>query len=195
MIQKEEIILASTSPRRKELLENARIKFNVVASSFDETTLSKFEPEDYVKLQSYKKTEDVANIYKKTFVIGADTIVVVDSSILGKPKDENDAFLMLESLSNKAHFVFTAYTIINITKNIVITNLVKTEVFFKLLSKQEISWYIKTGEPFDKAGAYAIQGLGSFFIEKISGSYSNVIGLPVCEVVLDLIKLNILEFY
>ena len=193
MKNQKKLILASNSPRRKELLSNLGIKFDIVPSFFDESQVPVLSPEEYVEIESYEKTLFVAKKFPETFVLGADTIVAVEDNILGKPKDKDNAFFMLKSLSGRSHFVFTAYSIINIKERIEKTKIVATEVFFKQLSKDEIYWYVKTGEPFGKAGAYAIQGIGSFLAKKIIGSYTNVVGLPMCEVVSDLKKFDIIK--
>lgn len=115
----------------------------------------------------------------KEFVVGADTVVVIDGKILGKPKDKIEAKQMLKTLSGKSHEVITAYTLINLDKNIKITNSVESVVYFKEISDEEIEWYIKSEEPMDKAGAYGIQGLGSIFVDKICGDFFAIMGFPI----------------
>lgn len=115
----------------------------------------------------------------KEFVVGADTVVVIDGKILGKPKDKVEAKQMLRTLSGKSHEVITAYTLINLDKNIKITNSVESVVYFKEISDEEIEWYIKSEEPMDKAGAYGIQGLGSIFVDKICGDFFAIMGFPI----------------
>lgn len=115
----------------------------------------------------------------KEFVVGADTVVVIDGKVLGKPKDKEDAKKMLKSLSGKSHEVITAYTLINLEKNIEITESVKSVVYFKQISDKEIEWYIKSEEAMDKAGAYGIQGLGSIFVDKIDGDFFAIMGFPI----------------
>ena len=124
-----------------------------------------------------------ARRYLQSWVIGADTIVCIGNQILGKPDSKNDARKMLMRLSGKLHQVYTGYCICCRQKDLLFTDAVKTDVRFKKLSDPEIEWYIHTGEPFDKAGGYGIQGVGAFLVKSIKGSYTNVVGLPVCEVV------------
>jgi len=192
-INLEKLLLASQSPRRKELLEQTGIELEIVPSDIDEEDISIKNPVEYVKTLSFMKAEKVAAAYPDSWILGADTIVVVRDQILGKPESEHHAREMLRLLSDREHLVFTGFCIMNKHKRAVIKTTVKTRVWFKSLSDQEIKWYISTREPFDKAGGYGIQGLGAFLVKKISGSYSNVVGLPVCEVVETLMKLKIIE--
>jgi septum formation protein len=126
-------------------------------------------------------------------VIGADTIVTIDNTVLGKPDHIDDARQMLKRLSGQTHLVWTGYAIICWRREVRISAAVQTDVQFKVLSDEEIEWYVQTDEPFDKAGAYAIQGLGTFLVRSINGSYSNVVGLPVCEVIETLIKKGVVR--
>jgi septum formation protein len=126
-------------------------------------------------------------------VIGADTIVTIDKAILGKPATPFEARRMLKRLSGQSHFVYTGYAIVCKNKQICISDAIHTDVQFKDLSEDEIEWYIQTGEPFDKAGAYAIQGMGTFLVRRINGSYTNVVGLPVCEVIEALLKMGVVK--
>ena len=185
------IILASKSPRRRYLLKQAGLDFSIIPSSFDESSISGLDPENYVKTLAERKAHDIAKKYPESWVIGADTIVFIDNTILGKPSGKGEARQMLQQLSGKSHYVLTGYTICSEKQSVSFTNMVQTEVTFKDLSKDEIEWYIHTDEPFDKAGAYAIQGLGTFLVRRINGSYTNVVGLPVCEVIEFLIQHNI----
>ncbi len=187
------LILASKSPRRKYLLEQAGLSFEIIPSGFDENKIPLTEPKDYVKKLAMAKATDVAKKWPQTWVIGADTIVLIDGKILGKPKSRDEARKMLTKLSGNIHMVYTGYAIICMEKDRVICNAVKTDVLFKNLNKKEIEWYIHTKEPFDKAGAYAIQGLGTFIVKSINGSYTNVVGLPVCEVIEALIKEGVIK--
>lgn len=182
------IILASKSPRRRYLLEQAGIAFRIVPSDIDESIYSMSSPGDQVKLLSQAKADAVSMWYPDQWVIGADTIVVKDGKILGKPSSKSDAQKMLRTLSGRVHQVFTGYTICCGEKGKKYSEAIKTDVLFKKLTDDEINWYINTSEPFDKAGAYAIQGLGTFLVKSINGSYTNVVGLPVCEVIEYLIK-------
>lgn len=192
-INLEKLLLASLSPRRKDLLEQTGIELEVVPSDIDEENISIKTPEEYVKELSYLKAEKVSRAHPDSWILGADTIVVIEDQILGKPESEDHAIEMLRLLSNREHLVFTGFCIMNKHRQTIIKNAVETRVYFKSLSDQEIKWYVSTKEPFDKAGAYAIQGLGAFLVRKIFGSYSNVVGLPVCEVVETLVKLKIIE--
>ena len=186
------LILASRSPRRRYLLEQAGLSFSVIPSSIDETSVPISSPEIYVRVLSEAKAHNVSERYPEKWVIGADTIVLKDRTILGKPGSRAEARTMLKQLSGQTHEVFTGYSICCEEKRRKFSDTVKTKVLFKDLSDQEIEWYIHTGEPFDKAGAYAIQGLGTFLVKRINGSYTNVVGLPVCEVIEFLIKEGVL---
>lgn len=141
-------------------------------------------PRQFCKRISREKALSVAHEYPDSLIIGADTIVVVDGQILGKPKDDAQAYDFLALLQDRAHEVFTGYTII--FKTHARSRVVRTKVRFRPMSGEEITWYIASGEPRDKAGAYALQGIASLFIDSIQGSYTNVIGLPVSELYTDL---------
>ncbi|RLB89330.1 MAG: septum formation protein Maf [Deltaproteobacteria bacterium] len=193
LIGTEKIILASKSPRRKDLLEQLGLKIKIVPSNINEASISIKNPQKYVKALSLLKAKDIAFFYPDDWVLGADTIVVFDDQILGKPTSKTDAIAMLNKLNNCEHSVFTGFSIVNQEKNSIITQFVETKVFFKYLTQREIQWYVNTEEPVDKAGSYAIQGIGAFLVKGIFGSYSNVIGLPVCEVVEILMDLNIIQ--
>jgi septum formation protein len=181
-------ILASRSPRRWYLLEQAGLSFSVIPSTIDETSVPLSSPEIYVRALSQAKARNVSEKYPDKWVIGADTIVLKDRTILGKPGSRAQARTMLKQLSGQTHQVLTGYSICCKAKGRNFSETVKTEVLFKNLTHQEIEWYIHTDEPFDKAGAYAIQGLGTFLVKSINGSYTNVVGLPVCEVIECLLK-------
>jgi septum formation protein len=187
------LILASKSPRRCYLLEQAGIEFSVIPSSFDENSVKLSSPDIYVRQLAESKAGDISEQYPDSWVIGADTIVLIDGSILGKPGSSTEARTMLKSLSGKTHQVLTGYCICCHKIGRLFSEAVKTEVRFKKLTEKEIDWYINSGEPFDKAGAYGIQGIGMFLVRRINGSYTNVVGLPVCEIVEYLIKENIIE--
>jgi septum formation protein len=170
-----ELVLASQSPRRSELLKSAGIAFRVQAANIDETHLAGETPVDYVRRLAREKAEAVPG----ELVLGADTVVVVDGQILGKPIDAADAVRMLQLLSGRKHEVITGICLKG--REVVVDHEV-TDVFFAVLTAMEIEEYVATGEPMDKAGAYAIQGLASRFVQRIEGSYSNVVGLPVAMV-------------
>ena len=187
------LILASKSPRRRYLLEKAGLKFTIIPSKLDESSVTPSSPESYVKSLAEAKAGDISNKYPDSWIIGADTIVFIDNTILGKPTSRDEARTMLKSLSGKTHQVHTGYCICRKATGHFYSDCVRTEVNIKNLSEKEISWYVESGEPFDKAGAYAIQGLGTFLVRRINGSYTNVVGLPVCEVVEYLIKEGAVE--
>ncbi len=169
------LILASASPRRAELLAAAGVEFTVRAADIDETIQSHESPHDYVLRLSREKACAVAE--GNELVLAADTTVVINGQIAGKPVDAEDARRMLHSLSGQWHEVLTAVSLLRAGS--VLSDIASTRVKFAELSDAEIDWYVSTGEPMDKAGAYAIQGHASLFVERIEGSYSNVVGLPV----------------
>ncbi len=172
------MILASASPRRKEILENFGFSFKTIVKNIDETS-DKTRAEEKILEIAEKKAKAAAIDFPDENVVGADTVVVVDGKILGKPKDEKEAFSMLKSLSGRSHEVITAFSFININKNISYSDYEITKVYFKNLTDDEINWYINTKEPMDKAGAYGIQGKGAFFVEKIEGDFFSVMGFPL----------------
>ena len=173
-----DIVLASASPRRKELLSLITQRFRVEPSRFDESSVpSDLSPVEYVTHSSLMKAREVANRYPDALVIGADTIVVIDNTILGKPRNAADAAKMLRSLSDKTHQVYTGLAVICNGKEI--NGFECTDVSFRLLNNEIISRYVSTMEPMDKAGAYAIQGKGAVLIKGIRGCYFNVVGLPI----------------
>jgi len=176
------IILASQSPRRKQLLEQAGITFDIVPAHIDETPFLKAPPAEAVIASAQAKAGQVSSRYPDHWIIAADTIVVINNTILGKPHSKKHAREMLQTLSGKVHVVFTGYSIGCLNQDKIFSNIVKTNVQFKQLQTDEIEWYLQTDEPYDKAGAYAIQGIGAFIVKSINGSYTNVVGLPVCEV-------------
>lgn len=175
------IVLASASPRRTELMSLAGLQFTVVPADICEDVLAGETPAEHVMRLSREKADAVAAAVEGRFFIGADTVVVLDGAILGKPADEADARRMLEALSGRDHEVVTGFTVFDKVSGIHISRSVSTEVTFKALEEKEISAYIASGCPMDKAGAYAIQGGAVHFVRSISGSYTNVIGLPMTE--------------
>ncbi|MGD2099010.1 MAG: Maf family protein [Desulfobacterales bacterium] len=187
------LILASNSPRRRDLLTQAGLSFSVMPSEVDEQAVPISDPETYVMRLAESKAVDIAERHPASWVIGADTIVLIEDQLLGKPESTAAARDMLKQLSGNVHQVFTGYCICCMHEDRLLTKAVKTDVRFKDLSEAEIEWYIQTGEPFDKAGGYGIQGMGSVLVKSIEGSYTNVVGLPVCEVVDVLIKEGIVE--
>lgn len=183
-----EIILASQSPRRRDLLEQAGLGFTVIPSNFDENSITFSSADEYVRLLAEGKAEEISAQYPDSWVIAADTIVYIEGTVLGKPASKADARTMLQKLSGKAHQVLTGYCICCRSADRTFSEVVKTQVLFKELTAAEIDWYTDSGEPVDKAGAYAIQGIGTFLVRRINGSYTNVVGLPVCEVMDFLIR-------
>ena len=173
-----EIILASQSPRRRELMGFFPFPVTVRVSQTDEQMDSAKAPRNEVARISSTKADAVSRA-PEDIVIGADTIVVCDGEILGKPRDAQDAFRMLRMLSGKAHQVMTGVTVLQGEKKVSFTEI--TDVYFRPISDGEIWDYIRTGDPMDKAGAYGIQSGACLFVEKISGDYYNVVGLPVCR--------------
>jgi septum formation protein len=184
-----QMLLSSGSPRRKELLSLLGIPFQVVAPNIPEVQQLDETPRSFCLRVSREKAIKVAQKYPDALVIGADTIVVIDGTILGKPRNPSEAYDFLTLLQDKLHNVLTGYTIV--LGNRSISKAVKTKVLFRAMTAKEISWYVSTGEPMDKAGAYAVQGIGSLFIKEIHGCYTNVIGLPLSHLYKDLNKLGI----
>ncbi len=184
------IVLASKSPRRKELLGLLDLDFQIITADIDETMNPSLPVTDEVARISYQKAVAVADgLDKETIIISADTIVELDGKLMGKPKDKTDASGMLKSLSGKSHNVHTAVTVLRGDNHI--TRVVTTAVTFRDITDNEINEYIETLEPMDKAGSYGIQGRGSKFVSGIVGDYFNVVGLPVCELSLMLKKFDI----
>jgi septum formation protein len=175
------LVLASASPRRAELLRAAGIPFTVRPADLDESVLAGESPEAYVRRLAEAKAEAAAAYVGPTFVLSADTVVVVDDVILGKPVDAADAARMLRLLSDRTHEVLTGVCL-NGHNGRRDLRVERTMVEFSRLGDADIAWYISTGEPMDKAGAYAIQGGASRYVTRIEGSYSNVVGLPVALV-------------
>jgi septum formation protein len=163
-------------------------------SSVDEEAIPVSVSDDYVRVLAEAKANDIAARYPDSWVLGADTVVLIDGTILGKPRSREEARAMLRRLSGQTHQVLTGYAICCKNRDRQFSETVITDVRFKELTDAEIEWYIHTQEPFDKAGAYAIQGLGTFLVKRINGSYTNVVGLPVCEVIEFLIREGILGF-
>ncbi len=183
------MILASKSPRRFEILSNFGVKkIEVVAAEIEEISDKEGLIEQIIDI-AVKKGAEVAKGYPDEFVLSADTVVILDGKILGKPKNFEEAFATLTSLSGRTHEVITAYSLINKNREIFISGYDKTVVKFKELSESEINWYIETGEPMDKAGSYGIQGVGAgILIDRIEGEFYNVMGFPISKFVEDLKK-------
>lgn len=185
------IILASTSPRRRELLKLTGLKFKVAASDYEEDLALNLPPHALAIFLSNEKAKSVAKKYKNALVIAADTFIVFRDKIFGKPHTEKESMKMLKTLNGKAHSVITGFTIIDTDSKRVLSKAIKTKVYFRKLTIKEIETYVKSGETIDKAGAYAIQGLGSVIVRKIEGDYFNVVGLPVCALIQSLKKFGV----
>ncbi len=187
------VILASGSPRRKQLLETAGVELVVEVPCVDESHDTKIIPQTYVKKTAYAKADAVYRVHlgENAVIVAADTIVVRDGIILGKPKDEVDARHTLALLSDRGHHVMTGVCVIDAKSGKSVQFVSETEVHFTHLSDRMIERYVATGEPMDKAGSYGIQAGAAGFVEKIVGSYTNVVGLPVCETMAVLRELGV----
>lgn len=177
------VILASKSPRRYELLKQVGLDFDVIPSGIEESFVPEESPREHVIRLAEAKALEVGSRFPDRWVIAADTVVFINGAILGKPKNREEALEMLRRLGGQEHWVLTGFSVHHLAKEIGDQEAVQTAVKMKALSPVEMEWYIQTGEPFDKAGGYAIQGMGSFMIESIRGSYTNVVGLPLCELI------------
>lgn len=187
------IVLASESTRRVDMLRTLGISFSIIPPDIDERKKKEETIREYVLRIASEKARKVGTHFPDKWVIGADTIVVHRGRVLGKPKTEANAMEMLKALRGKWHKVYTAYCILNTSKNVSFQDVVETKVFIKDLTDEEIRRYINTSEPFDKAGSYAVQGKGGFMVKEIKGSYSNVVGLPICEIAEVLLSQGILS--
>ncbi len=185
------IVLASSSPRRKDLLEHIGLSFDIVSSDFNESSVVEKTPKKTVEKLSLEKAMAIAPKYKDAVIIGADTIVVLKDKILGKPKDKKDAKHTLKMLSGTTHSIITAFTLIDTKTGRTITRSVASRVTMRKISDKQIDNYIKTGEPMDKAGSYAVQGYGSLLIERIEGNYFGIVGLPLNILRNELYKMGI----
>ncbi|MEC9487905.1 MAG: Maf family protein [Halanaerobium sp.] len=187
------LILASASPRRKYLLKQIGLDFVVIPSQIEETCEKELAPMEMVKELALKKVRDINKNVEQAVVLGADTIVVYKGQVLGKPESQEEAFEMLGKLSGEEHEVITGIAIIDTDTDTdaVISDAARTRVFFRTLEDEEIRRYIKSGEPMDKAGSYAIQGKGAIFVERIEGCYFNVVGLPLSLVITHLKQLGL----
>lgn len=188
------LILASSSPRRKDLLARLGTRFQIVPAEVEEESLNGELPHEQVGRLAHAKAKEISDRFPDSWVLGADTIVVVDGRVLGKPRDREEAKSMLDTLAGRTHEVYTGYALINSAAGVSLVRWVRSLVTIRSLSPDEIEGYVDTGEPMDKAGAYAVQGIGSGIVESIAGSYTNVVGLPLCEVARDLQQLGIFDF-
>lgn len=187
----EPIVLASASPRRAELLRQIGLCFQVIPSGVSEEFNADLTPPEQVMALAFRKANDVAFAMSEGLIIGADTLVVLDGQVLGKPSGPEEAQKMLSRLSGREHSVFTGISLVNVSKGQTLTDYVETKVRFRRLKQEEINFYIASKEPLDKAGAYGIQGLGAIFVDKIDGCYSNVVGLPLSKLATLLQKMGI----
>ena len=186
------IILASKSPRRKQLLQRFKLAFKVVDSNLDESSVLKMiDPRNYCSKLASMKADIVSRQFRDELIIGADTIVVLNKTIIEKPKDKSEAFKSLKKLSGSSHSVFTGVCLKSINHNIHQTFIVQTKVEFRNLEDNEINFYIDNYKPYDKAGSYGIQDASSVFVKYINGCYDNVVGLPISKLHKELKKLNI----
>ena len=183
------MILASNSQRRQEILKDAGFNFKVITSNIEETSDKKIITERILDIAE-KKLEQIAKNNKNKFILAADTVVELNGKIFGKPKDMEEAFSFLKTLSGNTHKVITAYVFKNISKNILIKEIVVSEVKFFDLDDETINWYLDTGEPFDKAGAYGIQGYGRILVEKINGDFYSIMGFPISNFLENLRKIG-----
>ena len=185
------IILASQSPRRKHLLQQIGLEFEIDPSDYEEDMSLKMKPNKLAEFLSLGKAKDVAQRHKDSIIISADTIVAIDEQVFGKPKTPERAKYMLKKLSGKVHSVITGFTIIDTETQKQISKSVETKVYFKNLCEQEIDTYIASKEPLDKGGGYAIQGMGALFVERIEGDYFNIVGLPILALTTELKNFNV----
>ena len=183
------MILASNSQRRQEILKDAGFNFRVITSNIEEISDKENVIERILDIAE-KKLEQIAKNNVNEFILAADTVVELDKNIFGKPKDREEAFKFLKLLSGKIHRVITAYVFKNISKNIIIKEVIISEVKFLDLDNETINWYLDTGEPFDKAGAYGIQGYGRVLVEKIDGDYYSIMGFPISNFLKNLRKIG-----
>ncbi|MCH7666778.1 MAG: septum formation inhibitor Maf [Acidobacteria bacterium] len=177
MTEARQLILASASPRRSEILRGLGLGFEIEPADIDESRLSDEAAEIYVERIARSKADNRRR--PGTLTIAADTIVVIDDSVLGKPESPEDAKRMLARLAGREHEVLTAVAVLDANSGALRSSVERSKVRIAAMSLSEINWYVATGEPLDKAGAYAIQGLGSLFVERVEGNYANIVGLPV----------------
>lgn len=189
------LILASSSPRRRGLLSSLGFKFDVVPAEVNEVPSPHEKPQDFARRVAEKKALVVGERNPQNWIIGADTVVAVEGEILGKPQGKEEAKRMLERLADRKHLVITGYVLLKFAEGKRREGIEETWVKIKSLEEREIDWYINTGEPFDKAGGYAIQGKGAFMVEWIQGSYTNVVGLPLCQIIEHLKDLEIIDIF
>lgn len=185
------LILASASPRRKALLQDIGLDFEIIEAQVEEEPLARETPEEFVLRAACDKAVAVSGKNPVSWVLGADTVVVYAGRIQGKPRDAEEALSVLEILAGREHLVHTGFCLMNAKKQVTVNRVVTTSVTFFPFPREIAAAYVATGEPLDKAGAYGIQGSGGFLVEKINGSYSNVVGLPLAEVIEELLRYRV----
>ncbi len=191
MADKVKIILASSSPRRRQLLKSLGVNFDAVSPQGDESYEAGLMPQDISKTIAEKKAQEITGLHPESAIIAADTIVSLGSHVLEKPKDKNEAFHMLKKLSGNWHEVYTGVCIRHKSQKSLFHEV--TRVHFNSLEDDFINWYIETNEPMDKAGAYGIQGFGAVLVDRIEGDFYNVMGFPVARIMGELKKLDIYD--
>lgn len=181
-MQPSSLILASLSPRRRDLLRQIGLKFHIIPSAVNETIMDEVGPSEHVRILAERKARDVALRFPSGIFLGADTIVVIDGEILTKPASEDEAVRMLQRLSGQRHEVFTGFSLLEMPQWRIVTEYERTEVWFRKLSTDEILAYVASGSPMDKAGGYGIQDdFGAVFVQRIAGDFYNVVGLPLAH--------------
>jgi septum formation protein len=189
-----QLVLASASPRRKDMLARFGLEFDIFSAAVDETPLPGETPESYVRRMAGIKAQEGARRHPRSWILGADTAIALeDGAIIGKPENRDDALSILRRLAGSVHFVLTGFCLANAERHINVSGTAVTRVQFMEADDEILRAYIATGEPMDKAGAYGIQGLGSFLVEEVNGSCTNVIGLPLSEVLGLLIDYRVIE--
>jgi len=187
------LILASASPRRKSLMQELGLDFEIIEAQVEENPAAGESPREFVMRAASDKAAAVSRENVGSWVLGADTVVVHEGKILGKPRDAKEALSVLQTLAGQKHLVHTGFCLLHGKERVAVSRVVTTEVSFYPFSRDIAAAYVATGEPLDKAGAYGIQGSGSFLVERINGSYTNVVGLPLVEVVEELLRNKVVE--
>lgn len=190
---RERLILASSSPRRRDLLARLGLKFEVMEANIEEKPLPGEGAKEFALRAACDKADVVCRRHGSAWVLGADTVVVHENRLLGKPADNGEALAVLLRLSGRGHLVHTGFCLENRGKNVAVHRLVTTEVYFSPFDEAVAAAYVTCGEPLDKAGSYGIQGIGGFLVERVRGSCSNVIGLPLAEVIEELLRHGVVE--
>jgi septum formation protein len=187
------LILASASPRRKEMLANLGLDFEILVAGVDEVVQHGESPEEFVLRAAIDKASDIAAKHPDAWVLGADTVVVHEGEILVKPQDAGHAQRLLIRLSGQMHRVFSGFCLRRQQDDLTVSRVISTEVYFSAFTEEIAAAYVATGEPLDKAGAYGIQGQGGALVKKINGSYSNVVGLPLVETIDEMLRYKVIQ--